>query len=109
MVEVHTPRIMAHSIGAEESPRVLYVNDDHAFADLVRAKFERIASDISLTIETDTETALSRLSAADIDCLVTAYSLSEAWAKPIRISGKTASPSAFHAREETASTTCRLI
>ena len=68
---------MAHSIGAEGSPRVLYVNDDDAFADLVRAKFERIASDISLTIETDTETALSRLSAADIDCLVTAYSLSE--------------------------------
>lgn len=67
---------MIHSNGADESTHVLHVKDDDAFADLMEANFERIPAAISLTIETDTKTALSRLSAEGIDRLVTAYSLS---------------------------------
>ena len=64
-------------VGGDESINVLYVNDDEAFAELIRTKLERSA--IALTVDTvhDADAAVERLSETAPDCVVTAYSLAD--------------------------------
>ncbi|SEN94177.1 PAS domain S-box-containing protein [Halorientalis persicus] len=57
--------------------RVLYVNDDEAFADLVRTKLELVAPSVELTVENGLEPALDRLGEGTVDCVVTAYSVAD--------------------------------
>ncbi|WP_193767651.1 PAS domain S-box protein [Halorientalis pallida] len=63
------------SDGSDGSVRVLYANDDEAFADLVRTKLDLTTHDVELTIENGLESALDRLARDPVDCVVTAYSL----------------------------------
>ncbi|SDF86981.1 PAS domain S-box protein [Halorientalis regularis] len=56
--------------------RVLYVDDDEAFADLVRTKLDLIAPSVELIFENGLEPALDRLDEG-VDCVVTAYSLAD--------------------------------
>jgi PAS domain S-box-containing protein len=66
------------SSSAEPSPyRVLYVNDDSAFGNLVRTKLERADADIRLELAASTEEALECLEETPIECVVTAYALGE--------------------------------
>lgn len=54
--------------------RVLYVNDDRAFADLVRTKLSR-SGDIDVLTAVDAETAMEELATTAVDCVVTSYAL----------------------------------
>ncbi|MEF8881899.1 MAG: PAS domain-containing protein [Halapricum sp.] len=55
--------------------RVLYVNDDSAFSDLVRTKLPRINGSLDVTVVADAETAMDYLGTATVDCVVASYSL----------------------------------
>ncbi|ELZ44175.1 11-domain light and oxygen sensing his kinase [Halorubrum coriense DSM 10284] len=65
------------SDGRPERIHVLYVNGDADFAELARAKLERIAPGVTVTTVGDTRVALSRVAEGSVDCLVTSYSLPE--------------------------------
>lgn len=60
-----------------ERIRVLYVNGDADFAELARAKLERIAPRVTVTTVGDARAALDRAIEGSADCLVTSYSLPE--------------------------------
>ncbi|MFB6150449.1 MAG: PAS domain-containing protein [Haloarculaceae archaeon] len=66
---------MAHSDGSGESLRVVYVNDDRAFTDLVEAKLGRRAPEFDVETVADADAAVDRVAETAVDCLVTAYSL----------------------------------
>jgi len=53
---------------------VLYVNDDRAFADLVRTKLSR-CGDIDVHTAADATTAMEELVRTPVDCVVTSYAL----------------------------------
>ncbi|AFK19264.1 PAS domain S-box protein [Haloferax mediterranei ATCC 33500] len=61
-----------------EPIRVLYVDDDESFADKVQTKLSNIDSNIDVTLSSDIETALERVTSQSIDCVVTTYSLGAA-------------------------------
>ncbi|TKX64545.1 PAS domain-containing protein [Halorubrum sp. GN12_10-3_MGM] len=60
-----------------ERIHVLYVNGDADFAELARAKLERIAPRVTVTTVGDARAALDRAIEGSADCLVTSYSLPE--------------------------------
>ena len=57
--------------------RVLYANDDDAFADLVRTKLTLLSSSVDIMLENGVDSALDRLATEPVDCVVTAYSLGD--------------------------------
>ncbi|WP_267162293.1 PAS domain-containing protein [Halovenus salina] len=61
--------------GLNDTIRILYVNSDPAFAELVQTKLQQTAIDIACTPVNDPDEVSQKLEAADIDCIVTAYSL----------------------------------
>ncbi|WP_158854500.1 PAS domain-containing protein [Halorhabdus sp. CUG00001] len=68
---------MAHVQTEPDSLQVLYVNDDEAFADLVRTKLPRIDPDLAVSTVSDAQAALDALEASTFDCVVTSYALPE--------------------------------
>ncbi|WP_136688258.1 PAS domain-containing protein [Halorhabdus amylolytica] len=68
---------MAHVEKDSGAKRVLYVNDDDAFGDLVRTKLPRIDPAIEITTVRDAEAAIETVSTTPIDCVVTSYTLPE--------------------------------
>ncbi|WP_435101480.1 PAS domain S-box protein [Halarchaeum sp. P4] len=70
-----------HSSVAERTPsgpiRVLHVDDDPAYADLVATHLTREDDRFEIAIETDPEAALERVRSApeDVDCLVSDYDM----------------------------------
>ncbi|WP_135662016.1 PAS domain-containing protein [Halorhabdus rudnickae] len=68
---------MAHVEKDSGAKRVLYVNDDEAFADLVGTKLPRIDPTIEITTVRDAEAAIEAVSTTAIDCVVTSYALPE--------------------------------
>jgi PAS domain S-box-containing protein len=65
------------SASSDDSIRVLYVNSDPDFADLVQTKLKRTEFDIRCAAARNLDAALEVLSSERIDCVVTAYSLIE--------------------------------
>ena len=61
-------------MGGSEPIRVLHVDDEAAFTELLAAFFEQ-ETDIDVRSETDPETALDVLGDADIDCVVSDYQM----------------------------------
>ncbi|MBP2252424.1 PAS domain S-box-containing protein [Halarchaeum solikamskense] len=57
--------------------RVLYVNPDPAFAELVQTKLKQMSSEIDCILADGIDEALRNLAAGRIDCIVTAYSLED--------------------------------
>ncbi|MFC7018826.1 MULTISPECIES: PAS domain-containing protein [Haloarcula] len=57
--------------------RVLYVNDDGEFSELVRTKLSTSDLDFEITTVSTAEETLEQLSLTPIDCVVTCYSLPE--------------------------------
>ncbi|WP_435186268.1 PAS domain-containing protein [Halobellus sp. EA9] len=57
------------------SVRVLYVNDDGDFAELLRAKLRERAPEFSVTTVATADAALDQLDTSHVDCVVTSYSL----------------------------------
>jgi len=57
--------------------RVLYVNDDTEFAELVRTKLSSSHSEFEVTTVSSAEETLRQLSSSTVDCVVTCYSLPE--------------------------------
>ncbi len=55
--------------------RVLYVNDDTGFGELVRTKLSSSHAEFDITAVRDAEEALELLDSSAIDCVVTSYSL----------------------------------
>ncbi|WP_079978650.1 PAS domain-containing protein [Halolamina sediminis] len=55
--------------------RVLYVNSDPAFAELVQTKLQQTSTEIDCIPADSTDEALQYLAADRIDCIVTAYSI----------------------------------
>jgi len=55
--------------------RLLYVNDDAEFADLVRAKLSSSHPEFAITTVSNTEETLERLASSAVDCVVTGYAL----------------------------------
>ncbi len=71
--------IMARLGTPSDDPiRVLYVNSDPDFTELVRTKLHRTGFEIDYLSASSIAAALTKLSAERIDCVVTAYSLAEA-------------------------------
>jgi len=62
-------------IGTPEEIRVLYVNDDSDFADLIRTRLRNVAPALEVTTVGSADAALERLETAAVDCVVTCYSL----------------------------------
>lgn len=65
------------SESSDDSIRVLYVNSDPNFTDLVQTKLNRSEFDIHCASARNVDAALDVLSSEPIDCIVTAYSLLE--------------------------------
>jgi PAS domain S-box-containing protein len=65
------------SASSDDPTRVLYVNPDLDFTELVRTKLERTGFDIRCASARTVDAALDVLSSERIDCVVTAYSLLE--------------------------------
>jgi len=65
------------SASSDDSIRVLYVNSDPDFTELVRTKLKRTEFDIHCASARNLDAALDVLSSERIDCVVTAYSLLE--------------------------------
>ncbi|MFC7771976.1 MULTISPECIES: PAS domain-containing protein [Salinirubellus] len=65
------------SAPSDDSLRVLYVNSDPDFTELVRTKLKRTEFDIHCASARNLDAALDVLSSERIDCVVTAYSLLE--------------------------------
>jgi len=65
------------SASSDDSIRVLYVNSDPGFTDLVQTKLKRTEFDIHCASARNLDAALDVLSSERIDCVVTAYSLCE--------------------------------
>jgi len=65
------------SASSDDSLRVLYVNSDPDFTDLVQTKLKRTEFDIHCASARDLDAALDVLASERIDCVVTAYSLLE--------------------------------
>ncbi|ELY86347.1 PAS domain S-box protein [Natrinema altunense] len=63
---------------SDDPIRVLYVNSDPDFTELVRTKLHRTGFEIDYLSASSIAAALTKLSAERIDCVVTAYSLAEA-------------------------------
>jgi PAS domain S-box-containing protein len=57
--------------------RVLYVNDDSAFGNLVRTKLERAEVAVQLEMAASADEALESLDATAVECVVTAYALGD--------------------------------
>ncbi|WP_267643287.1 PAS domain-containing protein [Haloarchaeobius amylolyticus] len=57
--------------------KVLYVNSDPAFTELVRTKLGQRIDDVEYLSARDRETALQTLEDEQLDCMVTAYSLAD--------------------------------
>ena len=53
------------------------MNDDDAFADLVRTKLDLVSPTVEITIENEIDSALDRLATDTVHCVVTAYSLAD--------------------------------
>ena len=69
--------MLGHVDELNRSIRVLYVNSDSSFAELVQTKLQQTSVDIDcLTVES-TDAALQTRAAERVDCIVTAYSLGD--------------------------------
>ncbi|ELZ98926.1 light and oxygen sensing histidine kinase [Haloferax mucosum ATCC BAA-1512] len=62
-------------IGQDESVRVLYVDADRSYAEVVQTNLSRLDSDIEVICTDTADTALERISSQSVDCVVTAASL----------------------------------